>query len=111
VLLVTVWRRRSELAVLRSIGLTPRQTATCVMWQALTITGIGLLVGVPLGLIIGNAAWFAVADPTGVATDAAPPFAAIGVAALLALAVAVLLALGPGWNAARARPATSLRVE
>lgn len=111
VLLVTVWRRRSELAVLRSIGLTPRQTATCVMWQALTITGIGLLVGVPLGLIIGNAAWFAVADPTGVATDAAPPFATIGVAALLALAVAVLLALGPGWSAARARPATSLRVE
>lgn len=111
VLLVTVWRRRSELAVLRSIGLTPRQTAACLIWQALTITGIGLVVGVPLGLVIGNAAWFAVANPIGVATDSAPPLTTIGSAVLVSLGAAVLLAIVPGWRAARARPAESLRVE
>jgi ABC-type antimicrobial peptide transport system permease subunit len=111
VLLVTVWRRRSELAVLRSIGLTPRQTAACLIWQALTITGIGLVVGVPLGLVMGNAAWFAVARPIGVATDADPPLTEIGFAVLVSLAVAVLLAVVPGCFAARARPAQSLRVE
>ena len=111
VLYVTVWRRRSELAVLRSIGLTPRQTAGCLIWQALTITGIGLVVGVPLGLVIGNAAWFAVANPIGVATDAAPQPTMIGSAVLVSLLVAVLLAVVPGWGAARARPAQSLRVE
>jgi ABC-type lipoprotein release transport system permease subunit len=111
VLLVTVWRRRSELAVLRSIGLTPRQTAACLIWQSLTITGLGLVVGVPLGLIIGNAAWFAVADPIGVATDSAPPLTTIAFAVVLSLVVAALLAVGPGWGAAHARPAPSLRGE
>jgi hypothetical protein len=111
VLLVTVSRRRSELAVLRSLGLTPRQTTTCLIWQALTITGLGLIVGVPLGLVIGKAAWIAVADPIGVATDAAPPFATIGLASQVAVVITVLVAFGPGRSAARPRPARSLRVE
>jgi ABC-type lipoprotein release transport system permease subunit len=111
VLLVTVWRRRSELAVLRSIGLTPRQTAGCLIWQSLTITGVGLAVGVPLGLIIGNAAWFAVADPIGVAPDSAPPLDMIAFAALVSLVVAAVLGVGAGWETSRARPAPSLRVE
>ncbi len=111
VLLVTVSRRRSELAVLRSIGLTARQTTACLIGQALTITALGLIIGVPLGLIIGKAAWFAVANPIGVATDTAPPYATIAFAALVAMAITVLIALGPGWSAARLHPAQSLRVE
>jgi ABC-type antimicrobial peptide transport system permease subunit len=77
----------------------------------LTITGLGLIVGVPLGLVIGKAAWIAVADPIGVATDAAPPFATIGLASQVAVVITVLVAFGPGRSAARPRPARSLRVE
>ncbi len=111
VLLMTVSRRRTELAVLRSIGLTPRQTKACLVWQAVTITGLGLIVGVPLGLVIGKAAWFAVANPIGVATDVAPPLVTIGLAGIVAVVITVLVAVGPGRSAARPRPAQSLRVE
>ncbi|MEO6653271.1 MAG: ABC transporter permease [Ilumatobacteraceae bacterium] len=111
VLLATVSRRRSELAVLRSIGLTARQTTACLVVQALTITGLGLIVGIPLGLMIGRAAWFTVAQPIGVDTDAAPPYATIGFAALVAVVITVLVAVGPGWSAARQHPAHFLRAE
>ena len=71
VLVTTVWRRRDDLATLRILGLTPRQVLGCIVWQATTITVVGLVVGIPLGLIAGDAAWFAITDPIGVATDTA----------------------------------------
>jgi putative ABC transport system permease protein len=111
VLLTTLWRRRTELATLRSIGLTPRQTLSCVVWQALTISLFGVLIGVPLGMATGDAAWFAVADPIGIATDPNRPLAAFATVAVVALAVAALVAVTPGWRAARLRPAEALRRE
>ena len=59
----------------------------------------------------GDAAWFAVADPIGIATDASRPLRAVGEVALAALAVAALVAVTPGWRAARLRPAEALRAE
>jgi hypothetical protein len=111
VLLTTSWRRRTELATLRSLGLTPRQTLSCIVWQAVTITLVGLVIGVPLGIAAGDAAWFVVADPIGIATDASRPLLAFGTTGLAALAVAALVALVPGWRASRPRPAESLRAE
>ena len=104
-------RRRGELATLRSLGLTPRQTMACLVWQALTVTVIGLIVGVPLGIVAGKAAWSAVAGPVGVATDVDRPLLVLGITGLVALAVAVLVALVPGWRAGLARPAQALRAE
>ena len=80
VLATTLGRRRHELATLRSLGLTPRQTVGCIVWQAVTIAAAGLLIGIPLGLIAGRAAWWAIADPIGVSTDASRPL--IGVIAV-----------------------------
>ena len=111
VLLTTSWRRRAELATLRSLGLSRRQTGLCIVYQAVTITLVGLAFGIPLGIVAGNAAWFVVANPIGVATDATRSIAALGVVALPALVVAALLALGPGWSATRRRPADALRAE
>jgi putative ABC transport system permease protein len=111
VLLTTLWRRRAELATLRSLGFTPGQTRSCFVWQALTITLVGLVIGVPLGIAAGGAAWFVVADPIGVATDASEPLLALGMAGLAALVVGAVVALVPGWRASRLRPAESLRAE
>ena len=111
VLLTTLWRRRAELATLRSLGFTPGQTRSCFVWQALTITLVGLVIGVPLGIAAGGAAWFVVADPIGVAADASQPLLALGTTALAAFVVAALVALVPGWRASRLRPAESLRAE
>lgn len=109
VLVTTVWRRGGELATLRSLGMTPRQTQGCIVWQATTIAALGLVVGVPLGLIAGDAAWFAITDPIGVATDTDRPvllYVATGCSALL---VAGIAALAPGRRAGRLRPADGLR--
>ncbi len=104
-------RRRGELATLRSLGLTPRQTLACLVWQALTVTVVGLIIGVPLGIVAGKAAWSAVAGPVGVATDVDRPLLVLGITGLVALAVAALVALVPGWRAGLARPAQALRAE
>ncbi len=110
VLLTTLWRRRLELGTLRSLGLTPRQAFLCVVWQALAVTLLGLVIGVPLGLALGRQAWFAVANPINVATDVAWPHALFGSAIVVALAVAALVAAVPGLSAARLRVAEALRV-
>ena len=61
--LMTVSRRRAkELAVLRAVGLSPRQAAACVGWQAVVVAAIALLIGIPVGLAIGREAWRRVAD-------------------------------------------------
>ena len=61
--LITGSRHRAgELAVLLALGITRRQAAACVSWQATVIGVIALLVGVPTGLIIGRAAWRLTAD-------------------------------------------------
>jgi ABC-type antimicrobial peptide transport system permease subunit len=81
------------------------------VWQALTITLVGLVIGVPLGIAAGGAAWFVVADPIGVATDASQPLLALGTTGVAALVVGALVALWPGWRASRLPPAESLRAE
>jgi ABC-type lipoprotein release transport system permease subunit len=111
VLLTTLWRRGGELATLRCLGFTRSQTIRCMIWQAMTIALVSVAIGVPLGLVAGRAAWFAVTDPIGVATDPSRPLVVILAAGLTALVVAALVALGPGWRAARLRPVEALRSE
>src|SRR5262249_7534495 len=56
--LLTVSRRRvKELAVLRAVGLSPRQTAACVAWQAIIVALVALGIGIPLGVILGREVW------------------------------------------------------
>ena len=111
VLVTTVWRRRGELATLRALGVTPRQTLGCVVWRAATITVMGLAVGIPLGLIAGDAAWFAITDPAGLATDTDRPVLLYATTGVLALLISVIVALSPGRRAARQQLSDGLRAE
>ena len=72
---------------------------------------MGLLVGVPLGVIAGRAVWQAVADQTPMVY--VPPTATLALilAVPAALVVANMLAALPGHRAARLRPADVLRAE
>lgn len=62
-LAASVDRRRSEFALLRSLGFTTRQLTTSVMWQATATVFVGLLIGIPLGIAVGHKLWVAVAPP------------------------------------------------
>ena len=110
-LVTTVRRRRHDLAVLRSIGFTRRQTRGAIAWQATLLATVGIVVGVPLGIAVGRLAWRWLADDFPIAY--VPPLAALAVAvvATAAIALANALAAGPAHLATRIRPAEALRVE
>jgi len=110
-LVVSVGRRRREMGLLKALGFVSRQVGATVYWQATTVTLVGLVVGVPIGLALGRVIWRAFALNVGVVPE---PVVDIGVIAALMAAVLVgafLLAIGPAVAAARARPARLLRAE
>jgi len=106
-----VRRRRHDLAVLRALGVTRRQSRGIVLIQGTVLAIVGLLFGVPLGFAAGQTLWRSVADTTPV--EYIPPVAAwalvlVGPVALLA---ANLLAAWPSQRAASMRVAHVLRTE
>ena len=111
VLVLTVRRRRPDLAVLRTIGLTPAQAARTVAWQAATLAVCGVIVGVPVGLVLGRLVWSTVADSYGIATDVAWPWLALALTLPAAVLFACAIAWLPGRRAARIKPAVILRSE
>jgi FtsX-like permease family protein/MacB-like protein len=110
-LTMAVRRRRRELAVLRTLGLTGRQARLVVMTQASMLAVIGLALGIPLGLAVGRALWRVVANFTPLAYY--PPLAvwALALIAPVTLLAANLLAVWPARRAARLHPGRVLRGE
>ena len=103
-LVVTVRRRRRDLAVLRTLGFTTGQILRTVLWQALTVGVVAIAVGIPAGVVIGRWTWTLLANHLGtLAVPVVPAPAVLGIAAAV-LALASLVALVPGLRAARARP-------
>jgi hypothetical protein len=109
--LTFVRRRRRELALLKTLGMTRAQVRAVVCWQTSVILAIAALAGVPLGVAAGRWAWMSFAGSLGVTPAPQVPvlWLAVGFAALLA--AGNLLAVGPAEVAARIRPAATLRAE
>jgi putative ABC transport system permease protein len=110
-LLLTTRRRRGDLAVLRVLGMTPRQVAASVGVMAGTLTVIGLVLGPILGIAIGRVVWAEVAANIGVAGDLAVPWWLFLVVVPGALLLTVLVAVLPARRAARLSPSRVLRAE
>jgi ABC-type lipoprotein release transport system permease subunit len=110
-LVTTVRRRRHDLAVLRAMGMRPRQSAACIFWQAMTVALVALAIGVPLGIVLGRLSWRWVANSTPLLY--VPPLAvlAIVIAIPAAIVLANALAAYPARRAAGVRPAEVLRTE
>ena len=110
-LAASVRRRRRDLALLKTFGFTHRQLAAAVAWQASVVAVIGILVGVPVGIVVGRWLWILFAD----AIDAVP-YPSVSVVdvllvALGTLVLAVVAALVPSRMAARTPTALVLRAE
>jgi ABC-type antimicrobial peptide transport system permease subunit len=110
-LVTTLRRRRGELATLCSLGLTPRQAGGCVVGQSVSVAGLALALGVPLGILAGAGVWRAATSGIGVATDATHPLVSIAVVSLAAIALAIAISLPVASRAAHMRPAEALRSE
>ncbi len=110
-LITSVRRGRRQIAVLETLGFTSRQVAGSVAWHASLLALGALILGVPLGIIVGRVTWTAVMDDIGLVSQPALSLPAVLAVVLIVLAVANLAAFGPGWAASRIRPATALRTE
>jgi predicted lysophospholipase L1 biosynthesis ABC-type transport system permease subunit len=110
-LVTTVRRRRVDLAVLRSLGFTKRDSRVAIAWQATLIAIVGLVIGVPLGIFTGRFLWRQLAESFPVVY--APPLALVAVLLVVPVAIAIanLVAAGPAHAATRIRPARVLRSE
>ena len=108
---VTVARRRRELAVLATLGVTRAQIRRTLLVETSLFALCGLVIGVPLGVMVGRGVWSIVAGGAGVATDPSIP----GIPVLFLLVGTVLftsiVGLGAGVVATRLRPGAALRSE
>jgi hypothetical protein len=111
ILIATVRRRRRDLALLKALGFTQRQLASVVAWQSTVAALFGIIVGIPLGIVIGRQLWTLYARSIYAVPDPTVPLWPVVLTGLGALLFANLVAVLPGRNAARTPTALVLRAE
>jgi FtsX-like permease family len=110
-MVTSVQKRRRDVAILRSMGADRRWIARAVHWQATAFTLLPLVIGIPLGLIVGRIVFRSFADSIGTVDDASIPLLLVsGVVAGLVV-IANLIASVPARRADRVAPAVLLRPE
>jgi ABC-type antimicrobial peptide transport system permease subunit len=110
-LITSVRRRRRDLAVLRALGFVRRQVGMTVAWQATTIALISLVIGLPLGAILGRLGWRYFVNQLGYVPVTLISLFGILIAIPAVIALAILIASIPARAAARTEPALVLRAE
>jgi ABC-type antimicrobial peptide transport system permease subunit len=110
-LVSSVRRRRTDLALLKSLGFTKRQLASAIAWQASVAVGIGCLIGIPLGIALGRFLWDLFVRQINAVPDPTIPTVSIVLIAVAAVLLANLVAAVPGRIAARTPTAQLLRSE
>ena len=110
-LLASVRQRRRDLALLKTMGFVRRQLAAAVAWQATVAALVGIVVGLPLGVVAGRWLWNVFADQIY-----AVPYPTVSVLSLClvvvgTLALANAIAAVPARTAARTPTAFLLRSE
>jgi ABC-type lipoprotein release transport system permease subunit len=110
-LLVAGRRRRHDLAVATSLGFTRRQLASTVRWQGLLTAGAAVVVGLPLGAIVGRLVWKHVANGVGAVDLVSVPWAMVVLVPVATLLVVGIVASVIGHSTAGLDPARTLRGE
>ena len=104
-------RRRHELAVLKALGFARGQVRATLAWEATALAIVGLLLGIPFGVVVGRIAWSWVAHDFGVAATIAVPAAALVLLVPATLLLVNLVAYFPARAAARTRTSVALAAE
>ena len=124
-LVVVANEKRSDMAILRTLGATPRQVRGIFITQGLVIGMVGILLGVLLGLLL---AWNATDVVNGLQhyfnlellssniyyvnyLPSKVVWADVGKVTLAAFALSLLATVYPAWRASRVPPAEALRYE
>jgi putative ABC transport system permease protein len=110
-LFVSARRRSRELGTLRALGMTPRAGSAVIASHALTLVGIAIVVGVPVGLAVGTRTWTPIAEGALVVVRTVAPVSWIALYVLSVVIAACVLTAIPAWRALRLRAADTLRTE
>ncbi|MCU1427279.1 MAG: hypothetical protein JWL83_1279 [Actinomycetia bacterium] len=108
-IVVSVNARRRQLAILRAIGFTRAQVRRTVRWQVLALMVVGVAVGVPAGVLLGQRSWRLFAHGLGVAPDRGVPVLLIALVVVVVTVGALVAAARPARMASRIAPAEVLR--
>jgi len=108
-LITSVRRRRRDFAILRALGFTSWQIRGTLCWQALTLAGIALVIGVPAGIACGRWCWQVFAHQLGITPVVAVPLTVLALVAAGWLAAAAVIAALPSQTVTRSSPARVLR--
>jgi ABC-type lipoprotein release transport system permease subunit len=110
-LVTSVRRRRTDLALLKTLGFTQRQLAVAVAWQSSVAAVIGVILGVPLGIALGRFLWDLFAHEINAVPAPSVPALSVVLIVVGALILANVVAAIPGRIAARTPTAMVLRAE
>jgi FtsX-like permease family protein len=110
-LAVSVRRRRVDFAVLQSLGFVRRDVGVSVSWQASTVAVLGVLAGVPIGVLVGRWSWLAAIGSAGMVDTPAVDVGWLALVVVAAVAGGAVIGVVPGRIAARRSPADTLRSE
>jgi hypothetical protein len=108
-LAASVRRRRRDLALLRTLGFTRRQLTASIAWQASVAGVVGVVAGLPLGILIGRWLWILFARYIGAVPQPTVPMLSMIVVVVATLVLANLVAALPGRSAAHVSTAQVLR--
>ena len=106
IMILSVLERQVELALLSTVGFSPRQIAWLVLGE-----GIGLsLIGAAIGLVLGTAGSALLVKALDVSAYVTPDITAwgLGRGLLVGIAIGVFGGLYPAWRVTRLSPARSL---
>jgi hypothetical protein len=85
-LVIAVRARRRDLAILRALGADRGQVRRIVLWQATSMVAVPIVIGTPLGLLVGVRIFHVFAERTGaVATSTVPVLVVLAFMACLAI--------------------------
>ena len=102
---------RTTLAVLAALGFTRGQRRGVGVFASLALVFVGVVIGIPIGLVVSQRVWRAVADGIALPSGSATPWLTLVVASIGALGVATLVALVASRGSVRMTPSEQLRVE
>jgi hypothetical protein len=107
----SVRRRRRDLAMLRALGFTSRQLRSVVVWQASVNGLVGVVAGLPIGILLGRWLWTLFARHIDAVPEPTVPVVSIVIVALVTMVLANVVAALPGRSAAHTSTARVLRGE
>ena len=110
-LLALLGRNRMALAVLAALGFTRRQRRGVGMFASFGLVALGVLLGVPAGLMVSSRIWRAISEGIDLPSGASTAWASLGTAVLGAFGVAALVSLAALRGSGRRTPSEQLRVE